>query len=56
LGRQDTEVLGRVRDLGLGAALYMAAVARYLNRNIALCQAARIVRPRPRSQHVRLPT
>jgi hypothetical protein len=40
----DTEVLGRVRDLDFGAAVYMAALAKYPNRNIRLLQGQRIIK------------
>jgi hypothetical protein len=40
----DTEVLGRVRDLDFGATVYMAAVAKYPNRNIQLRQGERIIK------------
>jgi hypothetical protein len=39
----DTEVLGRVAHLELGAAAFMAAVAKFPNRNIFLRQGARII-------------
>jgi hypothetical protein len=32
----ESEVLGRLRDLDFGAAVYMAAVAKYPKRNIRL--------------------
>jgi hypothetical protein len=38
------EVLCRVRDLDFGAAVYMAAVAKYPNRNIQLRQDERIIK------------
>jgi hypothetical protein len=38
------KMLGRVRDLDFGAAVYMAAVAKYLNRNIQLRQGERIIK------------
>jgi hypothetical protein len=40
----DTEVLGRLAHLELTGAVYMAAIARYPNRNIALRQGARIIK------------
>jgi hypothetical protein len=40
----DIEVLGRVRDLDFAAAVYMAAVAKYPNRNIQLRQGERIIK------------
>jgi hypothetical protein len=40
----DTELLGRVRDLDFGAAVYMAAVAKFPNRNIQLRQGERIIK------------
>jgi hypothetical protein len=55
-----TEVLGHVRDLDFGAAVYMAAVAKYPNRNIQLHQGERIIKrhdgqpkPAPRSSPLR---
>jgi hypothetical protein len=38
------EVLGRLAHLELGAAAYMAAVAKYPDRNIRLLQGERIIR------------
>jgi hypothetical protein len=43
-GNPDSEVLGRLADLELGAAAFMAAVAKYSDRNIRLLQGERIIR------------
>jgi hypothetical protein len=40
----DTEVLGRVRDLDFGFAVFTAAIAEYPKRTIHLRQGARIIR------------
>jgi hypothetical protein len=40
----DTEVLGRVAHLELGAAAFMAAVAKFPNRNIYLQRGARVIK------------
>jgi hypothetical protein len=39
-----TEVLGRVRDLDFGAAVYTAAVTRFPKRNIQLCLGERVIK------------
>jgi hypothetical protein len=39
-----SEVLGRVRDLDFGAAVYMAAVAKFPKRNIQLHLGERIIK------------
>jgi hypothetical protein len=39
-----TESLGCVRDLDFAAAVYMAAVSKYPNRNIRLRQGERIIK------------
>jgi len=41
---RDTEVLGRLANLHLATAAYMAAIARFPTRNIALRHGARIIR------------
>jgi hypothetical protein len=40
----DAEVLGRLAHLDLGAAAYMAAVARHPNRNVRLLQGEQILK------------
>jgi hypothetical protein len=40
----DTEVLGRVRDLDFGFAVFTAAIAKYPFRTIYLRHGARIIR------------
>ncbi len=59
---QDTEVLGRLAHLDLGAAAFMAAVARYPKKNVYLRQGARIIKqnlgepkPEPEPPDVTLP-
>jgi hypothetical protein len=49
---RDTEVLGRLANLHMATAAYMAAIARYPKRNIALRRGAHIIKrydgePRP---------
>jgi hypothetical protein len=49
---RDTEVLGRLANLHMATAAYMAAIARYPKRNITLRQGTRIIKrndgePRP---------
>jgi hypothetical protein len=39
--RRDTEVLGRLANLHMATAAYMAAIARYPKRNITLRQGTR---------------
>ncbi len=51
----DIEVLDRVREFDFGAAVYMAAVAKYPNRNIQLRHGEEIIRrhdgaPKPASE------
>ncbi len=50
--RRATEVLGRLANLHMATAAYMAAIARYPKRNIALRRGAHIIKrydgePRP---------
>ena len=40
----DTELLGRVRDLEFGAALFVAAVTKYPNRNVYLRHGERVIK------------
>ncbi len=40
----DTEVRSRVRDFDFGAAVYMAAVAKFPNRNIYLRRGAQVIK------------
>ena len=40
----DMEVLGRVKDLEFGFAVFTAAIAKYPKRTIYLRQGARIIR------------
>ncbi len=40
----DTQVLARLVDLELGAAAYMAAIAKHAARNVYLRQGARIIK------------
>jgi len=41
---RDTEVLGRLANLHMATAAYMAAVARHPKRNIALRRGATVIR------------
>jgi hypothetical protein len=43
-GSPDTEILARAASLDIASATYMAAVARYPNRNIALRRGAHILK------------